>query len=158
MSFEYLYKKSHQLQAEILVEMVDGLIVNEVVGNHSKVHGIILRPNSEVYHTHLTNHPPSAQDILVGLMNTVLYKTSKHGVIGPTKLFTYTYSDELQSALKRMIMDKNHCHETQMSLTSLLKRHITKINQAFIKFDNCEKYIHDLKSIGVKMKIYIIRY
>jgi hypothetical protein len=100
MWIDAIFNKSVALCSEIMVEVQDNAVLFEQLGTKDMVNGFRLNPGSDVYHTHLTDHPPSARDYLTALMCKALYKTRINGVIGPFNIFRFHYHTSLLNEFK----------------------------------------------------------
>jgi hypothetical protein len=149
MNFSEIYERSKKIKAEILVEVKYCTVLQEKIGLPHKVEGKRFAHESDVYHTHLDEHPPSAQDLLTGLMCNVLYGTKISGVIGSIYIYQYQYRNNLRRKFKSLFY---HNYENKNWKTKLYDE-LTKINSQFIKIKNKSEYLNRLFAVGIIMTL-----
>jgi hypothetical protein len=158
MSLKNIHKISKAKNAEIFVEILDDIIIQQKIGSHIKVDGSRLNRGSDVYHTHLDNHPPSARDYLTGLMCKALYDTHISGVIGQSKIFRYDYKEFLLNKFDKMFLYDDDSQSSEEETVSNkwfdhLRNRIININKNYVKTGNDSIYIRKLARLGIIMSI-----
>ncbi len=149
MNFSEIYEKSKKLNSEILVEVKKGLVIQEKIGSRHKVEGTRFTGGSDIYHTHLDTYPPSAQDLLTGLMCSMLYRAKINGVIGAKYIYSYTYSSNLRGKFKTLLRNNSKDKAWRLNLHNKL----TKINRQFILTNNKQDYLESLYFAGINMTL-----
>lgn len=154
MSLKEIYNKSITKKVEIFVEIINGIIIHENMGSRTNVAGARLNRGSDVYHTHLDRHPPSARDFMSGLMCTVLYDTRISGVIGKKKIFRYTYKPFLIYKFDETMFSEDSCSEEEnQTWTNSFRDCIIAINKNYISTSDDDRYIKKLAGLGIIMSI-----
>jgi len=147
MNFSEIYERSKKIKAEILVEIKSNIVLQEQIGLHYKVEGIGFAQESEIYHTHLDEHPPSAQDLLTGLMCHALYNTKINGVIGSRYIYRYRYKNSLCKKINSLFYN----NWESINWKTKLYNNLIKINSQFIETQLKSEYIHKLSIAGIIM-------
>jgi len=159
MFLQDIYMLSKIKNVEIFIEVLNGKIIQQKIGTKTNVNGSRPTPGSDIYHTHLDNHPPSAQDLLSGLMCKALYGTRLSGVIGKNKIFCYDYKDCITENFDQFIFCNSifgkKCDEDFKfnKWNNDLKDYIIVINNDYCKHNNDMIYILKLAEIGILMNI-----
>jgi hypothetical protein len=126
-------------------------IYKEAVGTTDHVLGLQYAPRSNIIHTHLDHHPPSAADYKHMIQSYFAYKTLGHSVVTSKHIWHYCAKSAILGKIQNALIaaDVVMLSEIMSSMTS----QISTANKEFINSCDVHMYRRTLNDIGFNVSI-----